>query len=323
MNSPRWTAKSGRRAFVFAGLDEAGRGPLAGPVVAGCAVMPCEPLLCGVDDSKKLSAKRREALYERILETAVFAGTGVASVEEIDRLNILEATRLAMERAAGGRAVQPVLWLDAMEGVRLPGRLRSVIHGDALCYSIAAASILAKVTRDRMMQDLDARYPAYGFARHKGYGTAAHVAALRAQRPLPPSTGSCLYATFSKTSYKEVPACLSSQGATRRAGPPYFWPAADIGYWRRYYTVRGARVDIIAKDGETYVLCGGQVAQLPCARRAARARHTAEKQRRICPCRAALPADLSAAGLARCALILWKSRPQGPPLLRGAFDFRG
>src|SRR5699024_5551644 len=90
------------QGIVFAGLDEAGRGPLAGPVVAGCAVMPCEPLLCGVDDSKKLSAKRREALYERILETAVFAGTGVASVEEIDRLNILEATRLAMERAAGG-----------------------------------------------------------------------------------------------------------------------------------------------------------------------------------------------------------------------------
>ena len=172
------------QGIVFAGLDEAGRGPLAGPVVAGCAVMPCEPLLCGVDDSKKLSAKRREALYERILETAVFAGTGVASVEEIDRLNILEATRLAMERAAGGAPCSLFL-LDAMEGIRLPGRQRSVIHGDALCYSIAAASILAKVTRDRMMQDLDARYPAYGFARHKGYGTAAHVAALRAHGPCP------------------------------------------------------------------------------------------------------------------------------------------
>ena len=168
----------------LAGMDEAGRGPLVGNVVAACVILPAQPLYEWIDDSKRLSPKRREEMYERIMETALFVGVGEAGPEEIDRLNILEATRLAMERAAGGAPCSLFL-LDAMEGVRLPGRQRSVIHGDALCYSIAAASILAKVTRDRMMQDLDARYPAYGFARHKGYGTAAPVAALRAHGPCP------------------------------------------------------------------------------------------------------------------------------------------
>jgi ribonuclease HII len=172
------------QGIVFAGIDEAGRGPLAGPVAAGCAVMPPEPLLIGVDDSKKLSEARREALYERIMETAVFARVAFASAEEIDRLNILEATRLAMARAAEG-APAGLFLLDAMEGVKLPGEQRAIIHGDALCYSIAAASILAKVTRDRLMRALDSRYPQYGFARHKGYGTAEHIAALAAHGPCP------------------------------------------------------------------------------------------------------------------------------------------
>lgn len=172
------------QGVAFAGIDEAGRGPLAGPVAAGCCVMPAEPLLLGVDDSKKLSEKKREALYEKILETAVFARVGYASVEEIDRLNILEATRLAMARAAQGAPCSLFL-LDAMEGVDLPGEQRALVHGDALCYSIAAASILAKVSRDRLMRELDARYPGYGFAKHKGYGTAEHIAALRALGPCP------------------------------------------------------------------------------------------------------------------------------------------
>lgn len=170
--------------IVFAGIDEAGRGPLAGPVVAGCAVMPAEPLLQGVDDSKKVSEKKREALYEQIMATAVFANVGIATVEEIDRLNILQATKLAMARAAKG-APCTLFVLDAMEGVALPGEQRSVIHGDSLYYSIAAASILAKVARDRMMRALDAEYPVYGFAGHKGYGTGAHIAALRAHGPCP------------------------------------------------------------------------------------------------------------------------------------------
>ena len=172
------------QGVVFAGIDEAGRGPLAGPVAAGCCVMPAEPLLPGVDDSKKLSEKKREALYEQILETAVYARVAYATAEEIDELNILEATRLAMARAAAD-APCGLFLLDAMEPVPLPGEQRAIIHGDALCYSIAAASILAKVARDRLMRELDEKYPQYGFAKHKGYGTAEHIAALRQYGPCP------------------------------------------------------------------------------------------------------------------------------------------
>ncbi|MCL1964297.1 MAG: ribonuclease HII [Firmicutes bacterium] len=169
---------------VFAGIDEAGRGPLAGPVAAGCAVMPSHTLLLGVDDSKKLSEKKREALYEQILGAAAFANVGLATVEEIERLNIREATKLAMARAAEGAGCGLFL-LDAMDGLAVPGEQRAIVRGDAVCYSIAAASILAKVARDRLMLKLDAEYPRYGFARHKGYGTAEHIAALRAYGPCP------------------------------------------------------------------------------------------------------------------------------------------
>ena len=172
------------QGVVFAGIDEAGRGPLAGPVSAGCCIMPAEPLIPGIDDSKKLSEKKREALYEQILETAVYARVAYATAEEIDELNILEATRLAMARAAAD-APCGLFLLDAMEHVPLPGEQRAIIHGDALCYSIAAASILAKVARDRLMRELDEKYPQYGFAKHKGYGTAEHIAALRQYGPCP------------------------------------------------------------------------------------------------------------------------------------------
>ena len=178
-DAPLW-----EKGVAFAGMDEAGRGPLAGPVAAGCCVMPAEPLLPGVDDSKKLSEKKREALYEQILETAVYARVAYATAEEIDELNILEATRLAMARAAAD-APCGLFLLDAMEHVPLPGEQRAIIHGDALCYSIAAASILAKVARDRLMRELDEKYPQYGFAKHKGYGTAEHIAALRQYGPCP------------------------------------------------------------------------------------------------------------------------------------------
>ena len=146
--------------------------------------MPAEPLIPGIDDSKKLSEKKREALYEQILETAVYARVAYATAEEIDELNILEATRLAMARAAAD-APCGLFLLDAMEHVPLPGEQRAIIHGDALCYSIAAASILAKVARDRLMRELDEKYPQYGFAKHKGYGTAEHIAALRQYGPCP------------------------------------------------------------------------------------------------------------------------------------------
>lgn len=166
----------------FAGIDEAGRGPLAGNVVAACVVMPASPLLEWVDDSKKLSAQRREKVFEEIMKTALFVGVGQASAEEIDRLNILNATKEAMRRAAKG-APADVFLIDALSGLGLPGEERGIIHGDALCYSIAAASIVAKVTRDRQMTDLDRQYPGYGFAQHKGYGTAQHIQALQTLGP--------------------------------------------------------------------------------------------------------------------------------------------
>ena len=169
---------------AFAGIDEAGRGPLAGPVAAACVIMPPEPLILRVDDSKRLSEARREALYEQILSTAVYAKVALASPEEIDRINILQATRKAMAEAASG-APCGLFLIDGNVLPPLSGEGRCVVHGDARCYSIAAASILAKVTRDRLMRALDEQYPVYGFARHKGYGTAEHIAALRAYGPCP------------------------------------------------------------------------------------------------------------------------------------------
>jgi len=169
---------------AFSGMDEAGRGPLAGNVVAACVVMPREPLLPWVDDSKKLSEKRREIVFEEIMKTALFVGVGQASPEEIDAINILEATKNAMRRAAQGAPCDLFL-IDAVKNLGLPGEERPIIHGDAVSYSIAAASIIAKVTRDRQMAELDRLYPGYGFTKHKGYGTAQHIQALKELGPCP------------------------------------------------------------------------------------------------------------------------------------------
>ncbi len=168
----------------LAGMDEAGRGPLVGNVVAACVILPAQPLYEWIDDSKRLSPKRREEMYERIMETALFVGVGEASPEEIDRLNILNATRLAMRRAAE-RAPATLCVVDAVTGLDLPFPVRSVIRGDASSYHVAAASIVAKVTRDRQMRDYALRYPEYGFEHNMGYGTAEHIAALRTHGPTP------------------------------------------------------------------------------------------------------------------------------------------
>ena len=178
-DAPLWEA-----GVRFAGMDEAGRGPLAGNVVAACVVMPKEPLIAWVDDSKKLSAQRRDKVYDEIMASALFVGVGQASAEEIDQYNILEATKMAMRRAAEG-APADVFLIDALSGLGLPGEERGIIHGDALCYSIAAASIVAKVTRDRQMLELETQYPGYGFAQHKGYGTPQHIQALKEKGPCP------------------------------------------------------------------------------------------------------------------------------------------
>ena len=167
-----------------AGMDEAGRGPLAGDVVAACVIMPPVPILDWVDDSKKLSASRRERVYDRIIKTALFIGVGRADASEIDRINILQATMNAMRRAASGASADIYL-IDAVRNLGLGAQEIPIIHGDAVSYSIAAASIVAKVTRDREMQEIDRQYPEYGFARHKGYGTAEHIAAIRRFGPCP------------------------------------------------------------------------------------------------------------------------------------------
>ena len=168
----------------IAGIDEVGRGPLAGPVVTACVSIPQAKLVMGVDDSKKLSEKRREALYPLLLEAADYAETCFIGPEMIDEINILNATKRAMETCAAGFGGSIIL-IDAVQGLRLPCEARALVHGDALSYMIGAASIIAKVTRDRYMVELDEKYPMYGFARNKGYGTAEHIAALREYGPCP------------------------------------------------------------------------------------------------------------------------------------------
>lgn len=171
---------------VLAGMDEVGRGPLAGPVVVGIAVMPSEPLIPYVNDSKKLSEKRRESVYEEIKTQAHAFATAWIGPETIDKINILEATKLAFAQAFQ-KIDLPVtdVMIDALTGLDIPARQHALIHGDALCYSIAAASIVAKVERDRYMLEQDAVYPMYGFCRNKGYGTAEHIEAIKRFGPCP------------------------------------------------------------------------------------------------------------------------------------------
>ena len=168
------------------GVDEAGRGPLCGPVVAAACILPVDCVIEGLNDSKKLTEKKREALFDVILEKAISCSIAQASVEEIDKLNILEATLLAMRRAIAGLSVPADFALiDGNINRDFPLPARAVIHGDAISPSIAAASILAKVTRDRMCIDLDADYPMYGIAKNKGYGSKQHMDALRQHGPAP------------------------------------------------------------------------------------------------------------------------------------------
>lgn len=166
---------------LVCGVDEAGRGPLAGPVCAAAVILPPNLEIEGLNDSKKLTDKRRRALYDVITDQAIAYGIAFAREQEIDEINILQATFLAMRRAVEQLAIKPDLAL--VDGNREPDfgaiPIKTIIKGDSLSASIAAASILAKVTRDRYMEEQDKIYPQYGFALHKGYGTQAHYAALR------------------------------------------------------------------------------------------------------------------------------------------------
>ncbi|MBI5555528.1 MAG: ribonuclease HII [Elusimicrobia bacterium] len=180
-------------AKLVAGIDEAGRGPLAGPVVAGAVILPPFTFLPNLNDSKLVSEKNRAALFQEIYKIAVAVGIGEVSVELIDRHNILEATKMAMKRAIKNLGVTPdFLLLDAvkLKDTALPQK--NIIRGDTISASIAAASIVAKVYRDKLMQELDKQFPWYGFNQHKGYGTKKHLAALTKYGPCP-----CHRQTFS------------------------------------------------------------------------------------------------------------------------------
>lgn len=175
----------------IAGIDEAGRGPLAGPVVVACAIMKKDSMIEGVNDSKKISEKKRERVYEEIINEAIAVGVGIVSQTEIDRINILNATKQGLKLAVKdmeedlqrkSREINKpeIILVDALTKIdtdNIP--YRSIIKGDSKSYSIAAASIIAKVTRDRIMRQWDELYPMYGFGKHKGYGTSAHISAIK------------------------------------------------------------------------------------------------------------------------------------------------
>lgn len=163
------------------GIDEAGRGPLAGPVVVASVIMPENSMIEGVNDSKKVSEKKRELLYDKIIEEAISYSVAIISEKEIDEINILNATKKGLTNSIKGLKIKPELILvDALDKIDTLGiPFKPIIKGDALVYSISCASILAKVTRDRIMRQMDEIYPNYGFAGHKGYGTAKHIAAIK------------------------------------------------------------------------------------------------------------------------------------------------
>ena len=167
------------------GIDEAGRGPLAGPVVVGAVILPKDSFIEGINDSKKISEKKREKLYDIITEEAIAYSVGIVSQNTIDEINILNATKLGVKIALEELKFKPdMIMIDALKGMDTLGiPYMSIIKGDAKCYSISAASIIAKVTRDRIMREWDEVYPMYGFAKHKGYGTAEHIRIIKENGP--------------------------------------------------------------------------------------------------------------------------------------------
>jgi ribonuclease HII len=169
---------------LVAGVDEAGRGPLAGPCVAAAVIMPPDSLIPGVDDSKKLSEKKREMLYEKIVKTALSYAVCIVDSRVIDEINILNAAKRAFASALSLLTIKPDhVFCDRIGGIDVPFPYEELVDGDAKVYSIAAASIVAKVTRDRLMRSYECVYPGYGFAQHKGYATRAHAESIRAQGP--------------------------------------------------------------------------------------------------------------------------------------------
>jgi ribonuclease HII len=173
--------------FIIAGMDEVGRGPLAGPVCVACVIMPLDDLIDGIDDSKKVSEKKREVLAEQIKEKAIAYSVCMIDEQTIDKINILEATKLCMKNAIEKLTLKPdIVLVDAINKLDTDVKIRGIIKGDSLSYNIGAASILAKVTRDKYMEKLSEEYPEYNFAKNKGYGTKEHIDALK-------KVGPCIY----------------------------------------------------------------------------------------------------------------------------------
>lgn len=165
---------------LVAGVDEVGRGPLAGPVCCACVIMPTNDIIPGIDDSKKISEKKREQLFELIKQKAICYNIEFVDEQTIDKINILEATKKCMAKAINNMSIMPdIVLVDAVKNLDTNVATLPIIHGDAVSYNIAAASILAKVTRDRFMVELSKKYPEYGFEKHKGYGTKQHIEALK------------------------------------------------------------------------------------------------------------------------------------------------
>ncbi|MBQ8451400.1 MAG: ribonuclease HII [Clostridia bacterium] len=168
----------------IAGVDEVGRGPLAGPVCVAAVIMPLDDIIYGIDDSKKVSEKNREVLADEIKKRAIAYSIQMVDEQTIDKINILQATKLAMKKAIEGLSVKPdIVLVDAIDSLDVSVPIRGIIKGDAKSYSIGAASILAKVARDKLMIELDKEYPEYGFAKHKGYGTKQHIDAIKENGP--------------------------------------------------------------------------------------------------------------------------------------------
>ena len=182
---------------LIAGMDEVGRGPLAGPVCTACVIMPLDDIIEGIDDSKKLSEKKREELAEKIKEKAIAYSVQMVDEQTIDKINILEATKLCMKKSIETMDIRPgIVLVDAINKLDTDVEIRGIIKGDALSYNIGCASILAKVTRDKLMCELDKEYPEYGFAKHKGYGTKVHIEAIKKYGP-------CIYHRLSFLKFLE------------------------------------------------------------------------------------------------------------------------
>ena len=187
-NLKKYEEKLRKKGFKYiCGIDEAGRGPLAGPVVVASVIMPENSMIEGVNDSKKVSEKKREKLYDLILDEAISYGIGIVGQDEIDEINILNATKKGLTMSLQELTQKPdLIIVDALSKINTLGiPYESIIKGDAKCYSISAASIIAKVTRDRIMREWDKIYPQYGFINHKGYGTAKHIEAIKEYGPCP------------------------------------------------------------------------------------------------------------------------------------------